>query len=146
MVNDSERSREVLLPGVAAAGAWLRQHNTGGNIISTPNLNRGVTNRAVLAMGGYTGLQAYPLAKIIHPRSLPTAGRKPLLDSRMVLLYPADCQSARILSADDIRYIFLYRFGGEANYQAFAASPDWYRLVFSDRDVLVYQPVRGASC
>ncbi|HEU5421727.1 MAG TPA: hypothetical protein VFV41_28880, partial [Streptosporangiaceae bacterium] len=62
------------------------------------------------------------------------------------LLYPADCQSARILSADDIRYIFLYRPGQEANFDAFAASTDWYRLVFSNRDVLIYQPVRGASC
>ena len=111
-----------------------------------PNLNRGVTNRAVLAMGGYTGLQSYPLAKIIHPRSLPTAGRQPLLDSRMVLLYPAGCRSARILATDHVRYIFLYRFSGEANYDAFAANRNWYRLVFANRDVLIYQPVPGASC
>jgi hypothetical protein len=144
--NDLRPSREVLPPAVAAAGTWLRQHNTGGTIISTPNLNRGVTNRAVLAMGGYTGLQSYPLAKIIHPRSLPTAGRQPLLDSRMVLLYPADCRSARILAADHVRYIFLYRFSGEANYDAFAANRNWYRLVFANRDVLIYQPAPGASC
>ncbi len=143
---DLQPSREVVPPGVAAAGTWLRQHNTGGTIISTPNLNRGVTNRAVLAMGGYTGLQSYPLAKIIHPRSLPTAGRQPLLDSRMVLLYPASCQSARILAADHVRYIFLYRFTNEANYDAFAATTNWYRPVFANRDVLIYQPVPGASC
>jgi hypothetical protein len=143
---DLQPSREVVPPGVAAAGTWLRQHNTGGTVISTPNLNRGVTNRAVLAMGGYTGLQSYPLAKIIHPRSLPTAGRQPLLDSRMVLLYPASCRSARILTTDNVRYIFLYRFTSEANYDAFAATPNWYRLAFSNRDVLIYQTVRGASC
>jgi hypothetical protein len=146
LVSDSQRSREVLPPAVAAAGAWLRQHNTGGTIITTPDLNRGLTNRAVLAMGGYTGLQAYPLARIIHPRSLPTAGRQPLLDSRMVLLYPADCQSASILSAEQVRYIFLYRFGNEANYDAFAASTDWYRPVFANSEVLIYATVPGASC
>jgi hypothetical protein len=95
---DTAPSREVLSRPVAAAGAWLHQHNTGGTIISTPDLNRGLTNRAVLAMGGYAGLQSYPEARIEHPRSLPTAGRGPLLDSRQVLLNPAGCLSGRILA------------------------------------------------
>jgi hypothetical protein len=49
-------------------------------------------------MGGYAGLQSYPEARIEHPRSLPTAGRGPLLDSRQVLLNPAGCLSGRILA------------------------------------------------
>jgi hypothetical protein len=138
MVNDSKPSREVLPPTVAAAGAWLQQHNTGGTIISTPDLNKGVTNRAVLAMGGYTGLQSYPEARIEHPRSLPTAGRGPLLDSREVLLNPADCRSASILAADDVRYVVLYRIGNEANYPGFRNDPALYRRVFENPSVVIY--------
>ena len=37
-------------------------------------------SRAVLAMGGYTGLQSYTIAKIEHPRSRPPAGRQPRRD------------------------------------------------------------------
>ena len=70
-------NREVLTHRVAAAGRWLGQHNTGGNIISTPYMNPGITNRAVLAMGGYTGLQSYGAFRIAHPRSLPPAAGSP---------------------------------------------------------------------
>src|SRR5205814_8957426 len=89
LVAGGRPSGEVLTHRVAAAGRWLGQHNTGGNIISTPYMNPGITNRAVLAMGGYTGLQSYGAFRIAHPRSLPPAGRQPLLDPRHVLLHPA---------------------------------------------------------
>jgi hypothetical protein len=137
---DSQPSREVTPPGVAAAGAWLGQHNTGGTIISTPDMNRGVTNRAILAMGGYTGLQSYPIDRIEHPRSLPTAGRQPLLDSRLVLLRPRTCHAARVLAADDVRYIILYRLGNQANFVGFAAEPGLYQRVFQNHSVVIYAP------
>jgi len=140
MVTDSQPSREVLTPPVAAAGTWLRQHNTGGTIISTPDMNRGVTNRAVLAMGGYTGLQSYELFKIQHPRSLPTAGLGPVLDSREVLFNPATCRAASILAADDVRYVFLYRFGHEVNYAGFRTDPARYLRVFENSAVVIYAP------
>ena len=142
---DSAPSNEVLPRSVAAAGAWLQRHNTGGNIISTPDLNRGLTNRAVLAMGGYTGLQSYPEARVEHPRSLPTAGRGPLLDSREVLLDPATCQSGHILVADDIRYVVLYKFTNQANYGGFVRDPQRYRLVFENRSMIIYAPQRGSA-
>jgi hypothetical protein len=146
MVADSKPSREVLHPPVAAAGTWLRRHDTGGTIISTPDLNRGLTNRAVLAMGGYTGLQAYQWGKIVHPRSLPTAGRKPLLDSREVLLRPDACRSGSILVTDDVRYIFLYRFGKQADYAGFRAEPTRYRRVFENSAVVIYAPATVTTC
>ena len=142
---DTAPSREVLPASVAAAGAWLHRHNTGGTIISTPDLNRGLTNRAVLAMGGYTGLQSYPEARIVHPRSLPTAGRGPLLDSREVLLDPATCLSGRILAADDVRFIFLYRQTNQANYGAFARDTQRYRAVYQNQSVIIYAPRHGAA-
>jgi hypothetical protein len=131
-------NREVLTHRVAAAGRWLGQHNTGGNIISTPYMNPGITNRAVLAMGGYTGLQSYGAFRIAHPRSLPPAGRQPLLDSQHVLLHPATCQAADILARDDVRYVVLYRFGPGADLPAFAADPTRYRRVFQNPSVIIY--------
>jgi hypothetical protein len=131
-------NREVLTHRVAAAGRWLGQHNTGGNIISTPYMNPGITNRAVLAMGGYTGLQSYRAFRIAHPRSLPPAGRQPLLDSQHVLLHPANCQAAGILARDDVRYVVLYRFGPGADLPAFATDPTRYRRVFQNPSVIIY--------
>ena len=132
----------ILDPDVAAAGAWLRQHNTGGTIISTPAMNPGITNRAVLAMGGYTGLQSYSAFRIAHPRSLPAAGRAPLLDSREVLLHPASCRVPGILAGQDVRYIVLYRFGHAADLAGFGADQARYRRVFENPSVIIYAPAR----
>ncbi|HEV3067248.1 MAG TPA: hypothetical protein VGY50_05345 [Streptosporangiaceae bacterium] len=138
-VNSSDRSAgELLTHRVAAAGQWLARHNTGGTIISTPYMNPGVTNRAVLAMGGYTGLQAYSPFRIAHPRSLPTAGKAPLLDSQEVLLHPQSCQSANILVHQDVRYVVLYRVGNGADLAAFAADPAHYQQVFQNPSVIIY--------
>jgi hypothetical protein len=141
---DSQPSREVTPRAVALAGAWLHRHNTGGTVISTPELNRGVTNRAVLAMGFYTGLQSYELPKIIHPRSLPTAGKRPLLDSREVLTHPTACSVPGILRSEHVRYVFLYRKGNEADFAGFRGDPALYRRVFENSDVVIYAPVPGA--
>jgi hypothetical protein len=137
---DSQPSREVLTAQEAAAGAWLRDHNTGGTVISTPDLRRGVTNRAVLAMGGYAGLQSYPLPKIEHPRSLPTAGLQPLLDSRYVLMRPTTCAAARIIAREDVRFIFLYTPGTEADYLAFRLDVAAYQMVFENSQIAIYAP------
>jgi len=138
-VKASDRSAgELLSHRVAAAGQWLAEHNTGGTIISTPNMNPGITNRAVLAMGGYTGLQSYSAFRIAHPRSLPTAGKTPLLDSQEVLLHPQSCQSADILARQDVRYIVLYRTGSGADLAGFAADAAHYQQVFENPSVIIY--------
>jgi hypothetical protein len=138
-VKASDRSAgELLSHRVAAAGQWLARHNTGGTIISTPNMNPGITNRAVLAMGGYTGLQSYSAFRIAHPRSLPTAGKTPLLDSQEVLLHPQSCQSANILVRQDVRYVVLYRVGSGADLPGFAADPAHYQQVFENPAVIIY--------
>ena len=129
---------ELLSHRVAAAGQWLAQHNTGGTIISTPYMNPGITNRAVLALGGYTGLQSYSPFRIAHPRSLPTAGKTPLLDSQEVLLHPQSCQSANILVRQDVRYVVLYRVGNGADLPAFAADTAHYQQVFENPSVIIY--------
>jgi hypothetical protein len=136
---------EVLTHRVAAAGRWLGQHNSGGGVISTPYLNPGIGNRAVLAMGSYTGLQSYGAYRIAHPRSLPPAGRQPLLDSNEVLLHPASCQAGAILARDDVRYVVLYRFGNGADLPGFAADRARYHLVFANPSMLIYATTRGPS-
>jgi hypothetical protein len=143
-VKASDRSAgELLSHRVAAAGQWLAQHNTGGTIISTPNMNPGITNRAVLAMGGYTGLQSYSPFRIAHPRSLPTAGKTPLLDSQEVLLHPQSCQSANILVRQDVRYVVLYRVNSGADLAGFAADSAHYQQVFENPSVIIYATHRN---
>ncbi|MBO0818612.1 MAG: hypothetical protein J2P30_26050, partial [Actinobacteria bacterium] len=145
-VHASDRSAGQLLSHrVAAAGQWLARHNTGGTIITTPYMNPGISNRAMLALGGYTGLQAYTPYRIAHPRSLPTAGKGPLLDSQAVLLHPQSCQSANILVRQDVRYVVLYkassgggRQGPPADLAGFAANPAHYQQVFQNPALIIY--------
>jgi hypothetical protein len=143
LLTDSNARGNVLSHAVASAGNWLRQHNTGGTIISTPGMNHGITNRAVLALGGYTGLQSYFPRRLRHPRSLPPAGRQPLLDSEQVLSQPASCKSADILDRDDVRYVVLYKFNQQADLAGFSATPRQYRPVFQDSSVIIYAPLRA---
>jgi hypothetical protein len=143
VLTDSDARGNVVSHAVARAGEWLRQHNTGGTIISTPGMNHGITNRAVLALGGYTGLQSYFPRRLRHPRSLPPAGRQPLLDSAHVLSQPVSCRSAGILVRDDVRYIVLYKFGQQADFAGFSTAPRHYRPVFQDSSVIIYAPLRA---
>jgi len=143
LLDDSKARGNVLSHAVASAGDWLRQHNTGGTIISTPGMNHGITNRAVLALGGYTGLQSYFPRRLRHPRSLPPAGRQPLLDSAQVLSQPASCKSAGILDRQDVRYVVLYKFGQQADLAGFSTAPHQYRPVFQDSSVIIYAPLRA---
>jgi hypothetical protein len=145
VVHASDRSAGQLLSHrVAAAGQWLARHNTGGTIITTPYMNPGISNRAVLALGGYTGLQSYSPYRVAHPRSLPTPGKGPLLDSQEVLLHPQSCQSANILVRQDVRYVVLYQGGNgggqgpAADLAGFAADPAQYRQVFQNPAVIIY--------
>jgi len=143
LVTDSNARGNVLSHAVASAGDWLRRHNTGGTIISTPGMNHGITNRAVLALGGYTGLQSYYPRRLKNPRSLPPAGRQPLLDSEQVLSQPATCKSADVLDRDDVRYVVLYKFGQQADLAGFSTTPRQYRPVFQDSSVIIYAPLRA---
>lgn len=146
IVSDSAPSREVLPRPVALAGAWLHRHNNGGSIISTPDMNRGVTNRAILAMGYYTGLQSYPWSRLLHPRSLPTAGTRPLWDSHDVLSDPKSCKSGNILAREHVRYIILYRLGDEADFQGFRTDPARYRVAYKNPAVIIYAPRTPTAC
>jgi hypothetical protein len=63
-----------------------------------------------------------------------------VLDSRQVLLDPDSCRSLRIIIDDDVRFIFLYWPGTQANLAGFRADPAVYRLVFENSQILIYAP------
>ena len=138
LVTDSQTKGNLPTRQVAAAGQWLRQHNTGGTVITTPYMNHSVSNRAVLAMGGYTGLLSNSRRRTEHPRQLPPAGRQPLLDSYQVLNHPASCQSARVLDRDDVRYVVLYRTGEGSDLVGFGTDQALYHRAFENATVIIY--------
>jgi hypothetical protein len=136
--SESRPTSRLLSKSAAVAGMWLVRHDSGGTIVST-GMNDGITERAVLAMGGYAGLMYYGPGPLTSTRSLPPAGRKPLIESQEVLEHPASCVAARAITSEDIRYVVLYR-GDSQDYDLaeFRADRARYRLVFADHAVTIY--------
>jgi hypothetical protein len=135
---DEARPGPLLSPPVEAAGDWLALHNSGGTIVSTV-LNKGITERATLAIGGYPGLMYYGRRMGSRARSLPTAGRKPLIESAEVLEHPGSCAAAEAIAREDVRYVVLYRKASqEFDLEAFRASGRRYHEVFENQSVIIY--------
>ncbi len=145
--SESSPARLLSAP-VVAAGAWLRDHNSGGTIIATP-MNHGITERSVLALGNYTGLMYYsPGESFTKARSLPPAGVRPLIDSQEVLEHPGSCAAEQAIAREDVRFVVVYRKTGhdpQADLAGFQADPARYRPVFENRSVIIYAPQAG-SC
>jgi hypothetical protein len=135
---DEARPGPLLSPPVEAAGDWLALHNSGGTIVSTV-LNKGITERATLAIGGYPGLMYYGRRMGSRARSLPTAGRKPLIESAEVLEHPGSCAAAEAIARENVRYVVLYRKASqEFDLEAFRASGRRYHEVFENQSVIIY--------
>jgi hypothetical protein len=143
--SESSPARLLSAP-VVAAGAWLRDHNSGGTIVATP-MNHGITERSVLALGDYTGLMYYsPGVSFAKARSLPPAGVRPLIDSQEVLEHPASCAAEQAVAREDVRFVVIYRKTGpdpEADLAGFQGDPARYRPVFDNRSVVIYAPQAG---
>ena len=138
------RPARLLSAPVLAAGTWLRQHNSGGTIVSTP-MNHGITERSVLALGGYTGLMYYAPGSFTSARSLPPAGVTPLIDSQEVLEHPGSCAAAEAIAREDVRFVVLYRKPDpDADMAGFQADRERYRQVFENHAVIIYAPQAGA--
>lgn len=131
----------LLTPGLAAAGEWLEEHNTGGSVVSPPYLN-GLPNRTVLAMGGYTELQSYREERVRLARSLPPAGAEPLWDALWLLRHPGDGRSARIVNEYDVRYVFLNKENPSVDPRSFEERPDLYRVAFENEEAVIFAPLR----
>jgi hypothetical protein len=132
-----------MTPQIAAAGEWLKDHNTGGNIMVSPQKNE-VPSRMMLAMGHYSALQSYTAGEIRHPRALPPTGPRPLQDVLFVMENPAGKRTPGLLGKYDVRYVVLYKDMPDRKivdyWKAFEARPDLYRRVFENKDVLIVAP------
>ncbi len=126
-------------PEVAAAGRWLREHNSGGSIISTPYLNY-VPSRAMLALGGYTRMQSYDPARIKRARDLPPFGAGPLWDALWVVYHPKGERTGRILESNDVRYVVIYKRYPGMNWHFWKDRTIRYRVAFENEAVLIMEP------
>ena len=130
----------TITPQIAAAGAWLKGHNDGGNVMVSPHANQ-VPSRMMLAMGGYSALQSFEPWQISTPRDLPPTGPQPPQDVLWVMRHPNDASTRRLLERHDVGYIVLYKNMPDRPttdyWMAFRASPGAYRVAFENRDVLI---------
>lgn len=132
----------LLTPGMEEAGDWLRENNEGGNIVTPAYLDR-LPNRTVLALGGYTGLQSFAEKRIKLPRSLPPAGKQPLLDALWVLENPAGARTRRIVEERDIRYVVINKGHPTVDWRSFASRPDLYRVAYENDAAIIFEPRRA---
>ena len=123
---------------VAAAGEWLKEHNTGGKIIATPYLEY-VPSRGMLAMGEYTGMQSYDIGRIERARDLPPFGAGPLYDAQWVLRHPESERTQNIIEENDVRYVVFYKRAPGMAWPAYAASDD-YQKVYENESVIIFAP------
>lgn len=127
-------------PAIAEAGAWLEEHNEGGNIMVSPHANQ-VPSRMMLAMGDYSALQSFEYGQILTPRDLPPTGPKPLMDVLRTMTNPTTEQASNAMEKYGIRYVVLYKYMPDrptADYwRRFEARPDLYPAVFENKDVLI---------
>ncbi|MGH3086511.1 MAG: hypothetical protein ACRDSJ_04240 [Rubrobacteraceae bacterium] len=128
----------TITPEAAEAGEWLAENNTGGNIISTPTLSPNVSNRAVLALGGYTGLQSYPERRARTPRSLPPSGRETIEASYWTIQNPEGERTKAILERYDIRHLLFDK--SYAGWREFDARDALYRKTFENESVVIFAP------
>lgn len=128
---------DTLTPELAAAGEWLREHNTGGKILPSPSYGP-IPSRGMLALGGYDGLQAYPERRVEEPRSLPPGGIQEIRDAQTLLSQPGSERARRIVERYDVRYVVLSKSYSETDPRAFEG--DRYRKAFENAAVVIYEP------
>jgi hypothetical protein len=136
----STRPRDRPAPAeVVAAGTWLRQHNHGGTIVSTPYLDH-VPSRAMLAMGDYTRMQSYDAERIKRARDLPPFGAGPMWDALHILKNPTGERTARLIGENDVRYIVFYKDSHNADWGRYALQKNLYKTVFQNDSVIIFAP------
>ena len=130
-------------PKAVAAGEWLKEHNEGGNILSTPSVGP-VSARGMLAMGGYSGMQTYSEHRIRRARDLPPSGAGVLWDALWALKHPGDERTRRILSDNDVRYVVLGKHrSDDIEWRSFRDRKDLYRMVFENGSVVIFELREG---
>ncbi len=142
LVRASEPSEQLTMsPQVSAAGEWLEDHNTGGNIVVTPYTHR-VPTRGVLALGGYTGMQSYDAPRIERGRDIPPPGVEPLWDALWILNNPGGDKTQRLMREYDVRYVVMSKIYPYSLWPQFKESEDLYRTVFENNAVVIFEPTQ----
>lgn len=145
-LRDADRpSTSVISQEVAAAGEWLGDHNTGGNIVVTPYLNDHIPGSAMLAMGSYTGLRSYTREQLRSPRALPPSGKESLLAAQWVRRYPVGKRTGSTLARYDIRYVVLFKRYPGVRWRAFEKRSGFYAKPFENSAVIIFAPRGTAS-
>ncbi len=130
-------------PKAVAAGEWLKEHNEGGNILSTPSVGP-VSARGMLAMGGYSGMQTYSAQRIRRARDLPPSGAGPLWDALWALKHPEGERTSEILSENDVRYVVLgKRRSDDIRWRSFRDRKGLYRMVYENENVVIFEVREG---
>jgi branched-subunit amino acid transport protein len=133
-------STNVVSRDVAAAGEWLGEHNTGGNIVVTPYLNDHIPGSAMLAMGGYTGLRSYTQERLRTPRALPPSGKEPLLAASWMMRHPLGERTGSLLDQHDVSYVVHFKRHPGVPWRAFDRAPGAYEKVFENGAVVIFAP------
>jgi hypothetical protein len=138
----------TMTPGISAAGEWLREHNDGGTIMVSPQINQ-VPSRMMLAMGGYSALQSFEANQIDNPRDLPPTGAQPPKDVLWVVQHPKGEHTVDLLKKYDVRYIVLYKEMPDRPirdyWRTFEAPSHLYRTTFENEDLLIVARRETAS-
>ena len=129
----------LLNPDLVEAGDWLRENKSGGNIVTSPSFGS-VTNRGMLALGGYDRLQSFAEKRVKSPRSLPPAGRSEIEDAGWMLQNPSGERAAKIIDRYDIRYAVLSKRYPGTNPRAFASDNNRYRIAFQNDTIVIFAP------
>lgn len=139
-VEDAAKPAGALVtPDLVQAGNWLEDHGADGKIVTTPSFG-GVTNRGMLALSGYDGLQSFAEKRIKTPRSLPTGGRDEIEDAGWLLRHPSGERTRNIIERYDIRYVVLSKEYPGTDPRAFALEENLYRKVFENETVVIFAP------
>ncbi|MGI8649292.1 MAG: hypothetical protein ACR2KW_02770 [Rubrobacter sp.] len=135
--------RLTTTPAISAAGAWLEENNTGGNIMVGPERTQ-VPSRMMLAMGNYSALQSFTELNIKRNRDLPPTGPEPLEDVLRVMEEPGSPEAASILEKYDVRYVVIFKSLPDREvrvyWSLFDAYPELYDTVFENPDVVIFAP------
>lgn len=133
----------LLTTDLVGAGGWLEDHGSGGKIVTNPSFGN-ITNRGMLALSGYDGLQSFAQKRIETPRSLPTSGRGEIEDANWLLRHPSGERTRNIIERYDIRYVVLSKTQPTSDPRAFANERNLYREVFENDTVVIFAP-RGQT-
>lgn len=135
-------SRVAMTPEIQEVGQWLAEHNSGGHVAVSPYIES-VPSRAMLAIGGYSGVQTFTPSRIERDRDLPPTGQQPPTDMLWILTHPADELTGRLIQRYDIRYIVIEKRPDSAH-ELYDEHPELYRKTFENEEAAIFAPRKEA--